>query len=91
MAANIFDAVHIEIYGPLPASDVGYTHILTMCDNLSKWTIASPLKDTRSTSLITAIHQDLFCIYGYPRKIVSDRGANLLSDEIEDFFHLLKG
>ncbi len=50
-----FSHVHIDIVGPLQASEDGFLYLLTMVDRTSRWRLkAVPLKDISAASCVAA-------------------------------------
>ncbi|XP_036140388.1 uncharacterized protein LOC118644842 [Monomorium pharaonis] len=74
-----FDKVSLDIMGPLPITIKGNQYILTMQDLLTKYTVAVPLNDATSVSIADAFAKNFICIYGAPKAILTDQGANFLS------------
>lgn len=74
-----FDKVALDIMGPLPITENGSQYILTMQDLLTKYSVAIPLKEATSSSIADAFSRHFLCIYGAPKAILTDQGANFLS------------
>ena len=77
--AKVFERLHIDLVGPLPKTTAGHEHILVCVDSFSRWVEAFPLHDQSATSIARVLHDEIFCRYGAPISIVSDRGRNFLS------------
>ena len=75
-----FNDVHIDITGPLKVSR-GFKYILVVIDRFSRWFIASPLVDTKASSVIDCFMLNWVANYGVPAIIVSDRGSCFTSKE----------
>lgn len=73
-----FDQVHIDIVGPLPASE-GYCYCLTMIDRFSRWPEAVPIKDTSAQTIARAFFDSWISRYGTPKVLTSDQGAQFES------------
>ncbi len=76
---DVFDRVHIDFLGPLTESPDGYKHILLVVDSYSRWSEAFPLKTQQASEVARVLYQEIFCRYGAPKSIVSDRGRNFVS------------
>lgn len=74
-----FDKVSLDIMGPLPITVKGNQYILTMQDLLTKYSVAVPLNNATSISIADAFAKNFICIYGAPKAILTDQGANFLS------------
>lgn len=65
--AEPFDKVSLDTVGNLPTTPNESRHILTMQDNLSKYCIAVPITDLKTTTVVYAVATNLFSQYGAPR------------------------
>uniref|UniRef100_A0ABD2W6S4 RNA-directed DNA polymerase n=1 Tax=Trichogramma kaykai TaxID=54128 RepID=A0ABD2W6S4_9HYME len=74
-----FDKIALDIVGPLPPTKKGNAYILTMQDQLSKYCIAAPLPDMKTTTVADAFIKRLVCTFGSPRIIITDQGRNFVS------------
>ena len=75
-----FTDVHIDITGPLKVSR-GFRYILVVIDRFTRWFIASPLFDTKASSVIDCFMLNWIANYGVPSTVVSDRGSCFTSKE----------
>ena len=75
-----FTDVHIDITGPLKVSR-GFRYILVVIDRFTRWFIASPLVDTKASSVIDCFMLNWIANYGVPSTVVSDRGSCFTSKE----------
>lgn len=73
-----FEHVHIDIVGPLPASQ-NFRYLFTMIDRFSRWTEAVPTTDTLADTIATAFYTSWIARFGTPRIITSDRGSQFES------------
>ena len=74
-----FDKIAIDIVGPCQRTKNNNEYILTMQDQLSKFCLAVPLKDTLATTIADTLVKRFICIFGSPRVLLSDQGKNFLS------------
>ncbi|KMQ88697.1 enzymatic polyprotein endonuclease reverse [Lasius niger] len=74
-----FDKISLDIVGPLPITPDGYQYVLTMQDLLTKYSVAVPLREATSMTIADAFTKNFICIYGAPKAILTDQGANFLS------------
>lgn len=75
-----WDTLHIDFAGPIEGK-----MLLIAVDAFSKWLEVRQMKSINSSSLIQEL-RNLFGTFGVPRKVVSDNGTSLVSDETEQFF-----
>lgn len=76
---SAFDKVSMDIVGPLPTTRRGNTHILTIQDLLTKYSLAIPLQGTTSIDISDALTKQFFARFGAPRALLTDQGANFCS------------
>ena len=62
---TVFDKIALDVIGPLPKTRNGYEYILTMQDQLSKFCLAVPLKDTLVTTITNVF------VYSEPLELYS--------------------
>lgn len=77
--AKVFERLHIDLIGPLPKTTAGHEYILVCVDSFSRWVEAFPLHDQTASTIARVLHDEIFCRFGSPINIVSDRGRNFLS------------
>lgn len=75
-----FETLHIDHYGPLEKVGHGFKYIFIVIDAFTKYTIIYPVKSTVTKEVIACLRQ-YFHHFGICRRIVSDRGSSLVSDE----------
>lgn len=85
-----FECLGMDILGPLPRTIKGNQYILVITDYLTKWPIALAMKNQRASTIATLLVEQVFCQYGYPATILSDRGKNFLSHLMSSVLQLLK-
>ena len=78
-ARNVFERVHIDIYGPLRKSDQGYQFILTIQDHLLRFLLGVPLITITTEDVAEAFLRRFICLFGCPRYLISDRGKQFVS------------
>jgi hypothetical protein len=65
-------------------------YILTCQDNLSKYFIAVPIENQTAEEVTNAFVRNIVLIYGIPTEIVTDQGANFMSDVFKRICKLFK-
>ena len=78
-----FHIVSIDLVGPMPETPSGNKYVLTMQDSFTRWPIAVPMPSTDSEAVAGALFRHLLTVHGCPTKILSDRGANLISQAVQ--------
>lgn len=80
-----FERINLDFKGPLP-SPTKNKYLLTIIDEYSRFPFAYPCTDL-SASTVTSKLCDLFCLFGTPSYIHSDRGSAFMSNELKTFLH----
>jgi hypothetical protein len=81
---DAFDTVYIDIVGEIkPCSVDGHRYILTIMCAATRFPIAVALKKVDSVTIAEALMEQ-FNLFGHPRLVISDNGANLTSDLIKE-------
>lgn len=89
--SKAFSRLEIDLVGPLPVTENGNKYILTWQCNLTKYSGAIPMSDIDSPAIAKAFSEDFICRFGCPEIVVTDQGANLISDimkQIAKIFHI---
>ena len=76
---DVFERIHLDIVGPLHKTTDGFEYILVCVDSFSRWVEAFPLRTQSASEIARVLHDEIFCRYGAPLAIVTDRGQNFLS------------
>ena len=79
MADKRFDILHVDIIGPLPASQ-GFTYLLTIVDRFTRLPEAIPLSEISALTCARAFLYHLVSRYGVPSTLTSDRGRQFVSE-----------
>jgi cleavage and polyadenylation specificity factor subunit 1 len=74
-----FSHVHVDLVGPLPASEDGYVYVMTMIDRTTRWLEAAPLKHISASSCVEAFLSTWVARFGVPETLTSDRGTQFAS------------
>lgn len=82
--SNPFDTVHIDHLGPFARSVRGNSYLLVLVDSFTKFTIAKACRTLRSGEAIQKL-KEIFGEFGYPRRVVSDRGLAFTSNAFGEF------
>ena len=55
-------------------------YVVVFLDYLMKWVEAFPVTDQRAETVARLLVEEVICHHGAPERLLSDRGANFLSD-----------
>jgi len=78
-AAKPFEKIFLDIVGPLETTTEGNSYILTMQDDLTKFSAAVPLVNHTANSIAKAFVENFVCQHGIPDSLVTDQGQDFLS------------
>ena len=79
---TVFDKIALDVVGPLLKTKNGYEYILTMQDQLSKFCLAVPLKDTLAATIADSFIKKFICIFEVSKVVLTDQGQNFLSKQL---------
>lgn len=84
-----FHTIHLDCTGPFKVTNEGYKYILLMLDGFTKFCLLKPLKTLNAQELVPLI-RDTITIFGTPSQIITDRGTNFNSNQIQSLFRELE-
>ena len=73
----------------LPLTSSGNQYLVVFLDYLTKWVEAYPVPDQQTDTTVRLLVENIVCRHGVPEELLSDRGANFLSDLILQMCSLL--
>lgn len=77
-------SLHIDHVGPFCKSRKGHSYLFVIVDSFTKFVWAKPCKSTRSLE-VTSTLEEVFSLFGYPKRIISDRGTAFTSKTFADY------
>ena len=83
-----FHRVGVDIL-KLPLTSSGNQYLVVFLDYLTEWVEAYPVPDQRTETIARLLVENIVCRHGVPEELLSDRGANFLSDLILQMCSLL--
>lgn len=84
-----FEKLSMDIVGPLPLTEDGHKYILTMQDDLTKFSNAIPISN-READTIADEFVRFISMFGIPQSILTDQGSNFTSNLMKEVSKLLK-
>lgn len=78
-ATRPFEKIFLDIVGPVDTSLKGNSYILTIQDDLSKYSAAVPLPNHTANTIARAFVEHFVCLHGIPDSIVTDQGREFMS------------
>lgn len=73
----------------LPLTANGNRYVVCFVDYFTKWVEAFPVADQRADTIAKLFVEHVVCRHGVPEELLSDRGANFLSDLIQSVCDIL--
>ena len=83
-----FHTISMDFVGPLPPSE-DFRYILVIVCHFSGWAIALPTLNTLTETVARCLLDEVFCRYGMPSRILTDRGENFRSQLLRTFHQRL--
>lgn len=88
-ASSSFDKIFLDIVGPIDRDDNGFSYILTLQCELSKYVEAFPLRTKTTTEVARAFAEQFVLRYGIPKGIATDRGSEFTSKLMSELCNIL--
>lgn len=85
-----FEKLFIDVVGPLPRTLDGNAYILTMQDDLTKFSVAEAMANHKTNTVAYHFVTSWVCLHGISKSIVSDQGTEFLSKVMTETCKLLK-
>lgn len=82
------ERIHLDRWGPNTPS--GYSFILMMVDQFTKWVECIPLPSQTTEVTARAAINEFFTIFGYPLQIFTDQGTHFINKLFKDICEVLK-
>lgn len=89
-STEAFQKVSVDIVGPLPVTENGNKYILTLQDDLTKFSQAYPLQQHNAETIADCFVRNFICKFGIPDILLSDQGADFTSKLIKEVSKLFK-
>ncbi|OMH79608.1 Retrovirus-related Pol polyprotein from transposon [Zancudomyces culisetae] len=89
-SAKPFEILGIDAMGPInPVSASGNRYLLTAMDYNTKWPISRAVPNISTELVVNFLIYDVVALYGVPKQLISDRGANFISEIATEFYKFL--
>lgn len=85
-----FEKLFIDVVGPFPGTVTGNAYIVTMQDDLTKFSVAIAMANHEANTIAYYFVTSFVCLHGIPKSLVSDQGTEFLSKVTSDTCKLLK-
>ena len=83
--------ISIDFTGPFAATTQSQNRfICVVTDHFSGYTIAWPMRHTKTSEVAKQLYERVFCVFGTPTAIVSDNGPQFVSNLYDELCKLMK-
>lgn len=89
-STEAFQKIALDIVGPLPLSENGNKYILTLQDDLTKYSQAYPLHKHDAEIIADCFVRNFICKFGIPQTLLTDQGTDFTSKLIQEISKLFK-
>lgn len=89
-STEAFQKIALDIVGPLPLTENGNKYILTLQDDLTKYSQAYPLLKHDAETIADCFVRNFICKFGTPEIVLTDQGADFTSNLIKEISKLFK-
>ena len=86
---DVFSRFHLDYLGPLPPSN-GFRYLLVAIDSTSLYPEIHPTKTCDADETAKVLYEQVFCRYGCPLSILTDRGSSFRCSLINALCKLFK-
>jgi len=86
----VFERLLIDLTNPHPRYKKGHVYILTVVCPFSKWCECIPLRNKEAVTIAHALVEQVFCRYGKPLALLSDRGGEVDGHIMREVCRLLQ-
>lgn len=84
-----FQRLALDVVGPLPMTESGNRFIITMQDDLTKYSHAVSVPNHEAKTIANVL-LNFICQFGIPESILTDQGSDFTSNVIKDLNRLFK-
>ena len=85
-----FEKLFIDIVGPYPITEQGNRFLLTVQDDLTKFSFAIPIPNHEAETVADKLVRDIFTKFGIPEYILTDQGTEFTSKLLKQITTLFK-
>lgn len=85
-----FEKIFLDIVGPLVTTLSGNTYIITLQDDLTKYSMGIALPNHQANTIAEAFVTNFVCTHGIPQTILNDQGTDFLNKIFTEVCKLLQ-
>ena len=84
-----FEKLFLDVVGPLPITENENKFILTLQDDLTKFSLGVCLPNQETSTIARAFVDHCICLFGSPQSVVTDMGSNFMSELFKSICKIL--
>lgn len=88
-STHTFEKIHLDLYGPLTMSNYGNKYVLTIQDDLSKFSLAFAMPNKEAVTVSKILLERVFCVFGFPMQIMHDGGLEFVNEVLRGICDIL--
>lgn len=85
-----FEKIFLDIVGPISSSLSNNRFILTIQDDLSKYSMGIPIPNQEVVTIAQVFVERFICMFGAPDMILTDQGSNFMAQLMKEICKFLK-
>ena len=70
-----FAMIHVDHVGPFKQNVEGNSFVLMVVDRATGFVVPIPVPDVTAKTTAKALYDRIFCVFGIPRRVISDKGT----------------
>lgn len=79
-----WQAISVDLMGPLPKSLKGHQYILAVSDWFTKFPLLFPLREATAPKICQLLEEHVFLLFGVPQIVMVDNGTQFVSDKFRN-------
>ena len=84
--SECFSSICIDTVGPLTLTNDHYRYALTVQCEASRFLLIFPIKTHDAQTIVNILFHQVFCVFGFPKSLKSDRAQSFLADITKTLF-----
>lgn len=88
MVQRPFQHIYMDFIGPYPRSKSGYTYVIVVLDQLTKYPVFVPLRHANSSLVCEFLEKDVFSTFNVPETIYTDNASQFKSKIFQSFLEM---
>lgn len=80
-----FQHIYMDFIGPYPRSKLGYTYVIVVLDQLTKYPVFAPLRQANSALTCDFLERSVFSTFNVPETVYTDNASQFKSHLFENF------